>query len=74
VETVVKLANRIGSDLQNVSSIPDQNTLARFVIMTRLIRTMNCTQLNEVTKKLFTPQPSFWTQPSASASTRLSTW
>jgi hypothetical protein len=70
----MKLANKIGLDLQNASSIPEQNTLARFIIMTRLVRTMNHTQLNEATKKLFIPQPSSRSHPSTSVSIRRATW
>jgi hypothetical protein len=74
VESVIELAYQISSDMQNASSIPEQNTLAKFIIMTRLVRIMNHTQLNEVTKKLFIPEPLFQNQTSTSVSNGRITW
>jgi hypothetical protein len=60
--------------LQNASSLPEKNTLARFVILTRLIQIMNVSQLDEVTKRVYTPQPSPRYQSSFSANIKFSTW
>jgi hypothetical protein len=70
----MKLANRIASDLQNVSSIPEQNTLSRFIIMKRLVRLMDDKELDEVTEKLYVPEPSSRNKQSTSANIRLATW
>ena len=70
----MKLANRIASDLQNASSIPEQNSLSRFIIMTRLIRIMNDKELDEVTEKLYVPQQPSKNMQSTSANIRLATW
>jgi len=70
----MKLANRIATDLQNASSIPEQNTLSRFIIMTRLIRIMNDKELDEVTEQLYVPQQSPKNMQSTSANIRLTTW
>jgi hypothetical protein len=70
----MKLANRIAADLQNASSIPEQNTLSRFIIMTRLIRIMNDKELDEVTEQLYIPLQSTKNMQSTSANIRLATW
>jgi hypothetical protein len=68
------LANRIASDLQNASSIPEQNTMSRFIIMEYLIRIMKAEQLDEVTEKLYVPLQSSKNMQSTSANIRLATW
>jgi len=70
----MKLANRIATDLQNASSIPEQNTLSRFIIMTRLIRIMNDKELDEVTDQLYVPQQPLKNMQSTSTNIRLATW
>jgi len=70
----MKLANRIASDLQNASSIPEQNTLSRFIIMTRLIRIMDDKELDEVADKLYVPLHLNNNMQSTSANIRLATW
>ena len=70
----MKLANRIASDLQNASSIPEQNTLSRFIIMTRLIRIMDEKEIEEVADQLYVPLQSSKNMQSTSANIRLATW
>jgi len=70
----MKLANRIATDLQNASSLPEQNTLSRFIIMTRLIRIMNDKELDKVADQLYVPQQSSKNMQSTSANIRLATW
>jgi hypothetical protein len=74
VDLIMKLANRIASDLQNASSIPEQNTLSRFIIMEYLIRIMNVEELDEVADKLYVPLQSSKNMQSTSADIRLATW
>jgi hypothetical protein len=70
----MELSNRIASDLQNASSIPEQNTLSRFLILSRLVRLMNATKLDEVTEKLYVPQQPAKNKQSSAANIRLATW
>lgn len=51
-----KLAEEIGQDLQNPNEIPNSNTLAKFNILARLIRTMNAKQIDEAGRQMFAPQ------------------
>jgi len=51
-----KMAMEIGKDLQNPNKIAEANTLEKFVILTRLLRTMNAKQIDEVYRQLYTPE------------------
>jgi hypothetical protein len=70
----MELTNRIALDLQNASSIPEQNTLSRFIIMEYLIRIMNVEDLEQATEKLYVPLQSSKNIQSTSANVRLAKW
>ena len=53
VRKTKELANEIGRELKNPSDIPKEETLDKFMILTRLIRTMNTRQIEEAQKDLF---------------------
>lgn len=54
-QVVKKLSSEIGQHLQVKAEIPKENTLARFTILTRVIRTMSLDQLEKATEELYTP-------------------
>lgn len=50
-----KLAQEIAADLQNPSEIPNSNTLSKFTILARVIRTMSAKQIEEAGRQLYAP-------------------
>ena len=48
VSAVKKLSYQIASDLQNASSIPKKQTLAKFSTVVRVLRTMSYDQIRKV--------------------------
>lgn len=48
-----KMAQEIGQDLQNPNKIAEANTLEKFTILTRFLRTMNAKQIDEVQRQLY---------------------
>lgn len=69
----VKIAQEIGEDIQIPSQIPKANTLAKFNILARLLRTMDQKQINEAGQQLFAPDHASDSQ-SAKASSRNAAW
>jgi hypothetical protein len=57
VQIVVKLATKIGSDLENPGSLVDDNTLSKFALMTSILRIMNSKQIDEATRTLEPSSP-----------------
>lgn len=55
VVEVEKMAQEIGQDLQNPNKIAEANTLEKFIILVRLLRTMNAKQIDEVQRQLYAP-------------------
>jgi hypothetical protein len=70
-KTVIKLATKIGSDLENPSSLIDENTLARFTTMAKIVRTMDREQIDDVTKALQVGAPK---NPSRSDNIKRAAW
>ncbi len=56
VVEVEKLAMEIGQDLQNPNKIAEANTLEKYIILTRLSRTMSAKQIDEVQRQLYAPE------------------
>jgi hypothetical protein len=57
VQAVVKLAIKIGSDLEKPGSLVDDNTLPKFTLMTRILRSMDSRQIDEATRALEPSSP-----------------
>uniref|UniRef100_A0A0K8SAK3 Vitellogenin-1 n=1 Tax=Lygus hesperus TaxID=30085 RepID=A0A0K8SAK3_LYGHE len=55
VQAIQKLAKQIGAEVQQPNAIPGDNTLSRFDIMSRVIRTMSAEQLKKATENLYFP-------------------
>lgn len=53
VQDAQKLAQEIGEDLQNPSEIPNTNTLSKYTILARIIRTMSAKQIQEAGRQLY---------------------
>lgn len=68
-----KMAQEIGQDLQNPNKITEANTLEKFVILTRLLRTMNAKQIDEIQRQLYVPQEQTDSQ-STKSSVRIVAW
>jgi hypothetical protein len=52
VKTVIKLATKIGSDLEHPCYLVDENVLARFTIMTDIIRSLDRDEIEDAAKVL----------------------
>lgn len=48
-----KIAQEIGQDLQSPNKIYEANTLEKFIILARLLRTMNAKQIDEIQRQLY---------------------
>ncbi|KAF6216357.1 hypothetical protein GE061_000698 [Apolygus lucorum] len=55
VQIVQKLAKQIGAEVQQPNAIPGDNTLSKFEIMARVIRTMSADQLKKATEHIYYP-------------------
>uniref|UniRef100_A0A2M4B8F5 Putative vitellogenin-a1 n=1 Tax=Anopheles marajoara TaxID=58244 RepID=A0A2M4B8F5_9DIPT len=53
---VYKLAYEIATELQEISQVPKSNTLNKFTILARVLRTMNYQDIYDVCQKLFVSQ------------------
>lgn len=51
-----EMAQEIGKDLQKLNKIAEANTLEKFVILTRFLRTMNAKQIDEIQRQLYAPE------------------
>jgi hypothetical protein len=71
VKSVVKLATKIGSDLEDPSNLIDENTLARFNIMSGIVRTMDRKDIDDATRALWVSPPR---NPSPKDNIKLSAW
>lgn len=71
VRTVFKLATKIGSDLEKPCSLVDDNTLSKFTLMTRVLRTMDNKQIDEATRAL---EPSSPTNPNLNDNIKWGAW
>lgn len=71
VQVAQKLAQEIGADLQNPADIPNANTLSKFSILARVIRTMSAKQIEEAGRQLFTPHAD---QHSTKSAERQAAW
>lgn len=68
-----KLAQEIGQDLQNPSGLPAANTLTKFSILARVIRTMSAKQIAEAGRQLYAPSSEADAQSTKSAA-RVAAW
>lgn len=57
LEVARKLSEEIGNDLQNPSEIPETNPLAKFNILSELIRTMDAHQIERLVEQLYVAEP-----------------
>lgn len=73
VVEVEKLAQEIGQDLQTPNKIVEDNTLEKFIILNRLVRTMNAKQIDEVYRQLYAPEEQTDSQ-STKSSVRNAAW
>lgn len=71
VRTVSKLATKMGSDLEKPCSLVDDNTLSKFTLMTRVLRTMDSKQIDEATRAL---EPSSPTNPNLNDNIKWGAW
>ncbi|KAK6620187.1 hypothetical protein RUM44_006588 [Polyplax serrata] len=55
-QVVKKLTGEIGQQLHQPTQVPKESTLARFTILTRVLRTMSAEQLEKITQELYTPE------------------
>lgn len=58
VRSVISVSREIGNDMKKPDSMFDENTLEKFTILTRLIRTMNAEQISEVQRDIYENQQS----------------
>lgn len=73
VEAAKSIASQIGRDLQNPNEIPEEQTLEKFTILARLIRTMNTKQIAEVQSEVYQSENEI-DPHDAAQSVRASTW
>jgi hypothetical protein len=71
VQTVVKLATKIGSDLENPGSLVDHNTLSKFSLMTLVLRAMDSKQIEEAARTL---EPFYPKNPNRNDNTKWGAW
>jgi hypothetical protein len=71
VRVVTKLANKIGSEVENPNSLVDENTLSKFSIMTNIVQTLNRTAIDEVTRALRVSVPK---NPSHNDNIKMHAW
>lgn len=55
VSAAVKLAKEIAYDLQNPNVITGEDTLTKFNILTRVIRVLSASQIQQISEKLYYP-------------------
>ncbi|XP_014261592.1 vitellogenin-1-like [Cimex lectularius] len=55
VQQVQKLAQQIGSEVHKPNGLTGENTLSKFVILTRVLQTMTVDQLKRATEQLYYP-------------------
>ena len=68
---IIKLANKIGSELENPNSLVDENTLSKFSIMSNIVQTLNRSVIDEVTRVLKVSVPK---NPSRHDNIKLHAW
>jgi len=68
---IIKLANKIGSELENPDSLVDENTLSKFSIMTNIVQTLNRAAIDEVARVLKVSVPK---NPSRNDNIKLHAW
>ncbi|PNF34468.1 hypothetical protein B7P43_G11248 [Cryptotermes secundus] len=71
VRTVVKIATKIGSELEKPCWLVEDNTLSKFTLMTRVLRTMDSKQIDEATRTL---EPSSPTNPNLNGNIKWGAW
>jgi len=70
-KVIIKLANKIGSELENPDSLVDENTLSKFSIMTNMVQTLNRAVIDEVARVLKVSVPK---NPSHNDNIKLHAW
>ena len=70
-KVIIKLANKIGSELETPNSLADENTLSKFSIMTNIVQTLNRTVIDEVATVLRVSVPR---NPSRNDNIKLHAW
>ena len=70
-KVVIKLANKIGSELEEPNSLVDENTLSKFSIMTNIVQTLNHAVIDEVARVLKVSVPK---NPSRNDNIKLHAW
>jgi len=70
-KVIIKLANKIGSELEDPNSLVDENTLSKFSIMTNIVQTLNRAVIDEVARYLKVSVPK---NPSRNDNIKLHAW
>ena len=70
-KVIIKLANKIGSELEEPNSLVDENTLSKFSIMTNIVQTLNHAVIDEVARVLKVSVPK---NPSRNDNIKLHAW
>jgi hypothetical protein len=70
-KVIIKLANKIGSELENPNSLVDENTLSMFSIMTGIVQNQNRAVIDEVARVLKVSVPK---NPSRNDNIKLLAW
>ena len=70
-KAIMKLTNKIGSELENPNTLVDENTLSKFSIMTSIVQTLNRAAIDEVTRVLKVSVPK---NPSRNDKIKLHAW
>jgi hypothetical protein len=70
-KVIIKLANKIGSELENPNSLVDENTLSMFSIMTGIVQNQNRAVIDEVARVLKVSVPK---NPSRNDNIKLHAW
>ena len=70
-KVTIKLANKIGSELENPNTLADENTLSKFSIMTNIVQTLNRAVIDEVASVLKFSVPK---NPSRNDNIKLHAW
>ncbi|XP_058799329.1 vitellogenin-like [Phymastichus coffea] len=55
VKSAKSIAQEIGSDMVHPDVMPDEDTLEKFTILSRLVRLMNAEEIDEVQRELYRP-------------------
>lgn len=56
VKSAVKIALEIGNEIQNPDEISKENTLSKYMILSRLIRTMSLNEIKKVVKQVYSKE------------------